>query len=203
MYNGFIRGSPPVTSCIYIRYRDRSVVPQFVGTDIVEANVRSLKAGYNYGETLEVVKTSYRIPKAEFESLPFETHFNFTKINSLFSNLSSLTIWSLIKLREDYKSLKYSTKELDIHLNKLFSYPLYVALMSIISSILMLNIKYNTNKIFNLTLGILLSVIIYYINHFFGTIGLAKQLPIFFSNWLPLILLIIVSSIGLVRINEK
>jgi len=67
----------------------------------------------------------------------------------------------------------------------------------------MLNIKYNTNKIFNLTLGILLSVIIYYISHFFGTIGLAKQLPIFFSNWLPLILLIIVSSIGLVRINEK
>ena len=142
-------------------------------------------------------------PKTEFESLPFETHFNFEKINSLFSNLSSLTIWSLIELREDYKSLKYSTKELDIHLNKLFSYPLYVALMSIISSILMLNIKYNTNKIFNLTLGILLSVIIYYINHFFGTIGLTKQLPIFFSNWLPLILLIVVSSIGLVRINEK
>ena len=72
-------------------------------------------------------------PNNEFENLPFETHFNFTKINSLFSNLSSLTIWSLIELREDYKSLKYSTKELDIHLNKLVSYPLYVTLMSIIS----------------------------------------------------------------------
>ena len=35
--------------------------------EIVEANLRALKAGYNYGNTLELVKTTYHIPKAKFE----------------------------------------------------------------------------------------------------------------------------------------
>lgn len=35
--------------------------------EIVEANLRALKAGYNYGNTLELVKTTYHIPKAKFD----------------------------------------------------------------------------------------------------------------------------------------
>ena len=35
--------------------------------DIAEANVRALIAGFNYGETLEVIKTSYHVSKATFE----------------------------------------------------------------------------------------------------------------------------------------
>ncbi len=35
--------------------------------DIVEANIKALNAGYYYGETLEVIKTSYRVNKAKFE----------------------------------------------------------------------------------------------------------------------------------------
>ena len=35
--------------------------------ELVEANVKALKAGFNYGETLEVIKTTYRVPKAVFE----------------------------------------------------------------------------------------------------------------------------------------
>ena len=33
---------------------------------IAEANIKALKAGYFYGETIEVVKTTYKIEKAEF-----------------------------------------------------------------------------------------------------------------------------------------
>ncbi len=35
--------------------------------DIVEANTKALKAGYYYGETIEAVRTTYRVPKAKFE----------------------------------------------------------------------------------------------------------------------------------------
>ena len=35
--------------------------------DIVEANIKALNAGYYYGETLEVIKTTYRVNKAKFE----------------------------------------------------------------------------------------------------------------------------------------
>ena len=35
--------------------------------DIVEANIKALNAGYYYGETLEIIKTTYKVNKAKFE----------------------------------------------------------------------------------------------------------------------------------------
>jgi len=34
---------------------------------IAESNIKALKAGYYYGETIEVIKTSYRVKKAKFD----------------------------------------------------------------------------------------------------------------------------------------
>ena len=57
------------------------------------------------------------------ESIILKTNFNYERIQSLFSNLSSLSIVELINLRNNYKSLNYSTTEVNIHLLKLFLYP--------------------------------------------------------------------------------
>ena len=35
--------------------------------EIVEANLKALNSGYYYGETLEVIKTTYQVNKAQFE----------------------------------------------------------------------------------------------------------------------------------------
>ena len=35
--------------------------------ELVESNVRALKAGYHYGDTIEAVQSSYKVPKAKFE----------------------------------------------------------------------------------------------------------------------------------------
>jgi len=137
------------------------------------------------------------------ENIIFKTNFNLEKINSLFSNLSSLTLFQLNKLKKDYQTLGYSTLEVDTHKLKLISYPLYLMVMSVFSSIIMLNIKRNKPKIFNLILGILLSVMIYYINYFSNLLGESEKLPITISVYMPLIILVLFSAIGLVRINEK
>tara|TARA_E500000331_G_scaffold353730_1_gene405022 strand:+ start:294 stop:1376 length:1083 start_codon:yes stop_codon:yes gene_type:complete len=137
------------------------------------------------------------------KNLIFKTNFNLERINSLFSNLSSLTLWQLNKLKKDYKSLGYSTLEVDTHTFKIYSYPFYLMIMTVFSSIIMLNIKKDKPKIFNLILGILLSVIIYYINYFSNLLGENERLPIYIAIWMPQIILILLSSIGLIRINEK
>ena len=61
-----------------------------------------------------------------------ETHFNIEKINSLFRNLSSLDYFQLIKLKNDYASLGNSTREVVIHLHKLYSFPLFLSIMTVI-----------------------------------------------------------------------
>ena len=135
--------------------------------------------------------------------LLIKTHFNLEKINTLFSNLSSLTMWELEKLKKDYESLGYSTLEVNAHKHKIIAYPVYLMIMTLLSGIIMLNIKINKSKIFHLILGISLSVIIYYVQFFFNFLGQNGKIPIMTSIWFPLIILLILCTVGLIRVNEK
>ena len=137
------------------------------------------------------------------EILNFKTNFNFQRINNLFSNLSSLTFWDLIELRKNYQTINYSTTEIDYHLHNLLAYPFLITVMTILSAILMLNIKFQKPKLFLIVMGILLSVLIYYISFFFGTLGKNEKIPLLISIWIPIIILTIISAIGIIRINEK
>ena len=135
--------------------------------------------------------------------LLFKSNFDLKKINSLFSNLSSLSILELINLRKSYKSLNYSIVEIDSHLYKTLSYPLYLTLITILSAIIMFNIGYQKNSFFKITLGILFSVIIYYVNYFINILGVNQKIPLFLSILLPLILLTIINFTSIIKINEK
>ena len=137
------------------------------------------------------------------KELYLNTNFNLEKINSLFSNLSSLTMWELEKLKKDYETLGYSTLEINTHRHKIIAYPIYLMIMTLVSGIIMLNIKINKSRIFNLILGISLSVIIFYIQYFFNLLGENGKIPVIMSIWFPLMILSILSCIGLIRINEK
>ena len=137
------------------------------------------------------------------QNYKFKSNFNFDKINNLYSNLSSITIWGLFDLKKDYKFVNYSTVEIEYHLQRILSYPIFLTIMSILSIVLMMNIKFQKSKIIFIVLGILLSVTIYYINYFFGIIGKNERIPLIVALWIPLVILSIISMIGLIRINEK
>jgi len=132
-----------------------------------------------------------------------ESNFDLQKINSLFSNLSSLTLIDLIALKKSYISLNYSVTDINSHLLKLISYPIYLTLITIFSAIIMFNIGYQKNTFFMVTLGILSSVIIYYINNFFFVLGTNEKIPLILSIFLPLVILLIINFTSIIRLNEK
>ena len=136
-------------------------------------------------------------------NITLKTHFNKKKINSLFSNLSSLNIFELVNLRKDYKSLGYSTIEIESQLNRIVSLPFYLSIMTLFSAVIMFNIKRNRPVIFHIILGIFLSVLIYYCYFLFNLLGESQKIPLLLSVWLPLLILSIIIFIGLIRINEK
>ena len=131
------------------------------------------------------------------------TNLNYNDVNSLFSNLSSLNIFELNDLRKKYENMNYSSTEVNSAIQKLISFPFYLTIMTILASTVMLNIKHNKSKIFHLIFGILISVIIYYLSFFFEELGKNEQIPIGISIWIPLIIIMLISTISLIRINEK
>ena len=131
------------------------------------------------------------------------SNFNYEQINNLFSNLSSLSILELFDLRINYKKINYSTTEIDIQLQKLLSYPIYFTLMTLLSAIIMLNVKQFTNVSLKVVIGLLVCVIIYYLNNLAQVLGGTEKIPLTLSVWMTLIIIAILNSIFSININEK
>ena len=165
------------------------------------------------GKSANIQKNTWKIKNVEIHEIEkskvshdqilFKTNFNKEKLNNIFSNLTSLTFFELLSMSKDYNQLGYSTLEINSHLQKLYSFPIYLMIMSLVGGILMLNIKYNKSKIVNITIGIILSVIIYYLNYFINLLGTNEKLPIIISIWLPHLILFLFCLTFLIRINEN
>ena len=167
---------------------------------------------YIYGEIVDIKKNNWIIQRAVViennvriieNNFVFKSNFNSEKINTLFSNLTSLTIWELFNLRDEYASVGYSVKEINLHLQTIYSFPVYLTILTIFASVIMLNVPFNKPKFFYLLLGIFISVLIFYVNHFSSLLGQNDKLPIIMSVWLPHVIVSILTGIGIVRINEK
>ena len=137
------------------------------------------------------------------EIFEINSNFNYEKIQSLFSNLSSLSLIELFTLEENYRLLNYSTTEVKIQINKIISYPLYLFLMTFLSSIIMFNTKNFKNNTLKISIGFFLSVIIYYVNNFFMVMGKTEKISIIMSIWMPLAILMIINSTISYKLNDK
>ena len=137
------------------------------------------------------------------EQLKLKSNFDYQKIQSLFSNLSSLSMLELIDLKKNYETLNYSTTEVGLQIHKIISYPFYLTLMTILSSIIMFNTRNFKSSTFKISVGMFASVVIYYVNNFFHVMGKTEKISLIPSIWLPLIILIVINSTLLLKINEK
>ena len=170
----------------------------------VKKNFRSKKIDVSSNEWLiynvKIFEKNNYIFKEKFK---IKTNFNYKRINSLYSNLSSLTFFQLFELRKNYKKLNYSLTEIDLQFLKLFSYPLFLLLITNFSALIMFRIKRLENSTSKIALGLFFSVIIYYINNFFNVLGSTEKIPLTMSIFIPLIILTFINGLMLKGINEK
>ena len=147
--------------------------------------------------------TENNITKSKEGLIVLSTNFNENIINNLFDNISTLDLIKLFDLKKDYDKLGYSSDEIIIHLLKLFTTPLLYGILTILSAIIMFNFTRDKSLIFHIIIGILMSVLIYYMNFIFSSLGSNGKIPIFLSIFFPLMIVSLISIIGLVNINEK
>jgi len=136
-------------------------------------------------------------------SINLKTNFDLKKISNLFSNIASFNMFELLNLKKDYEKFGYSTYEVRVQLYKIISTPLFYGVIAIFSLIIMFNFTKSKQLLFLMIIGILLSVVIYYINFIFHSLGINGKIPAGISVLFPLLILLAISSIGLIRINEK
>ena len=141
--------------------------------------------------------------KEKYITYEINTNFDYHIIQNLFSNLSSLSFLELLELRNNFKKLNYSLVAVDLQLIKLISFPVYLMLMTIFSSIIMLNTKQFKSSILKISIGLFFSVIIYYFNNFFNVMGKTEKINLIVSVVMPLIFLGLINTLMIKKINAK
>ena len=135
--------------------------------------------------------------------IKIKSNFDYKRIQSLFSNLNSLSILELIELKKNYDLLNYSTTEVNMQIQKIFSYPFYLLLMSLFSGLIMLNTKKFKSNAVKISIGLFLCVVIYYFNNLLYVMGLTEKIDTKLSIWIPIILLTIITLMMSNKLNEK
>ena len=139
----------------------------------------------------------------KYEEFNYISSFDGEIISNLFSNLNSLNIYQLNLLLSNYSKIGYSTTDVNVHLNKLYSLPVFYLLMTILGLLIMMKFTFIKTKFFTIIVGVSVSVFVYYINYFSSLFGSNETIPILLSIWLPHLILFLICILGGLRINEK
>ncbi len=181
-----------------------TIITEFNSNYDVIRNIRSKKVNIeNFDWQIYDAEVFENQQKTRNELLKKKSNYNYARIKSLFSNLSSLPLNELFILKRNYELLNYSTTEVNVQINKIISYPFYLTVMTILSAIIMFNTKRFKSSTLKIAFGLFLSVIIYYTFNFFNVMGNTEKLSIVISVWLPILILIFINSIMVYKINEK
>ena len=138
----------------------------------------------------------------KYENISYTSSFDGEIISNLFSNLNSLNIYQLNLLISNYSKIGYSTTDVNVHLNKLYSLPIFYLLMTILGLLIMMKFTFIKTKFFTIIVGVSVSVFVYYINYFSSLFGANETIPIILSIWLPHLILFLICLLGGIKINE-
>ena len=91
----------------------------------------------------------------------------------------------------------------NLQLIKIAAFPLYLLLITIFAALIMFRIKRLESTTFKISLGLFLSVIIYYINNFSLVMGSTERISSILAVFIPLLMLGVINSLMVYKINEK
>ncbi len=139
----------------------------------------------------------------QFEQMTFYSNFNKAKLNSIYSNLDTISFYKLITQSNDLVDKGYNYKLLEEKKHFYLSLPFFLVLMVLLSGIFTLNTNDRRENVYYVMLSIITCVVIFYFKNFSAALGTTERIPIILSVWSPVLILFLFCSIGIMQINEK
>ncbi len=135
-------------------------------------------------------------------NLEFISFYNVEKLNNLFKNLDTISFFELLTEKENLILRGYEKIIISEKINSFFALPFFLALMTVLAAIFTIN-KRNSNNINYLMIAVLTCAIIYYMKDLSVALGKSDRISPEISVWIPIIIIGLINSIGLLQINEK
>ena len=138
----------------------------------------------------------------KIENFEFNSFYNVEKLNSLFKNLDTISFFELLTESEKLIIRGYEKSIIAEKINTFLALPFFLGLMTILAAVFTIN-KRNSNNINYLMIAVLTCAIIYYMKDLSIALGKSDRISPEISVWIPIIIIGLINSIGLLQINEK
>ena len=164
------------------------------------ADISSLNWNLN---KVKIIDKDGNLLVENIENISYVSMYDIKKIKSLYSNLDTISFWSLeneIKLLEDRG---YSSSEMRAKKQRAFAFPFFLLSMVLLSGVFTLGIRFKENNWTYVFVAIISSVLIFYFNDFSAALGKTAKLPVELSVWMPILIVFIFSAVGLIHANQK
>jgi lipopolysaccharide export system permease protein len=154
--------------------------------------------------TQEKESTSSNAKNNEFLSeIDIDSSIDINSLKNYFTDVNAVSFWRMLKTIKNLNSRGYSAEEFKVKFHKYLSLPFYLFAMILVSTTFTMGSNKQYNTFMYLFFGTILGVCIYFLNDLSISLGLSSKLPLATSVWSPVALVIILSTINLIRINER
>jgi lipopolysaccharide export system permease protein len=154
--------------------------------------LKNVKAFDNDGHLLRVDKEAY-----------YTSLYDIDKIRHLYSNLDTISFWNIENQIQLLEQRGYSTKEMETKLQRSFSFPFFLLAMVLLSGVVTLGIRFKENNFTYIFVSIIACVLIYFFNDFSAALGKTDKLTIELAVWMPILIIFIFGSAGIIYANQN
>ena len=141
--------------------------------------------------------------KVEFQRMKFASTFSKEKLNSIYSNLDTISFYNLITNTDKLIGIGYNPRLLTEKKHFYMSLPFFLVLMVCLAAIFTLNSNDRRQNTYYILLSIIVCVIIFYFKNFSAALGTTERIPLLISVWAPILILSLFCTVGVLQINEK
>ncbi len=133
----------------------------------------------------------------------YTSNVNISELKNVYKNTDTTSLLDINKEMLILEDKGYSTIDLRIRYQKLISFPIYLLAMSILSGLMIINLGKTSNYLKYGSYGVIISVMIYFLNDLSITIAKSGIISVDFSVWIPIFLIILINLVGITQVNAK
>jgi lipopolysaccharide export system permease protein len=151
-----------------------------------------------------IISTNKKNNKENYlNSYNYISNININELKNVYKNTETTSLLDINKEMLILEDKGYSTIDLRIRYQKLISFPIYLLAMSILSGLMIINLGKTSNYLKYGSYGVIISIIIYFLNDLSITIAKSGIISVDFSVWIPIFLIVLINLIGITQVNAK
>ena len=154
-------------------------------------------------ENVSILDRDGNFISESLDEIIYESTYNLEKIKTLYSNLDTVSFWNITREIKVLKERGYSTKEMETKLHRSLSFPFFLLSMVFLSGVFTLGTTFKENNLSYIFITIVSCILVYFFNDFSAALGKTERLSVEIAVWMPVLIIFIFSTMGLMYANQK